>query len=152
MKKVIDTARNPPDGHWIYVCPEDKYRVTALSYNATKSKAFNYRKINNYPIGSNWDTDFEQNICENMSPGVCTDWIPPTLAEKMDNLTLSLLNYARSGFKVTEPDKATARLDICIECNYYSGQRGLLKIMCRKCGCSGLKLFMDSSICPLKKW
>jgi hypothetical protein len=152
MRKVLNTSKGPPGGKWIYVCPEDGEHITAQSFIVIKQRALNYRKINNYPVGSNWDDDFEQNLCEHMHLSVCTDWSPPTLGQKLENLKQSLLNYARSGFTVTDSDKVKARLDICMDCNYYSGQRGTLKIMCKKCGCTGLKLFMASSVCPDKKW
>ena len=114
-----------------------------------------YRRANNLPIGTNFNDEFEENLCRhNPREDVCIDFTPPTLAEKASQLASALVRWARTGFKVRDEATVESIRAICRECEFYGGERGLLKIFCKKCGCSGKKQYLISEHCPLypPKW
>jgi hypothetical protein len=75
-----------------------------------------------------------------------------TLPEMMRNLGQAAILYANDGFKNCTREQHNQRLEICKACEFWdaSGYMGLGK--CRKCGCSGMKLWVASSKCPIGKW
>lgn len=156
MKKVIDNASVPYGGYFVYKCPEDEFVIRAPFFNVLKSLVVKYRNLNSYPVGLQFDDEFEDNICQNAAPQVCADFIPPTLGEKAYTLATSLANYARSGFATVTPEEFERRKTICSECNYFGGTHSVVKVVCKRCGCSGLKIHIKTSVCPLpgdaRKW
>jgi hypothetical protein len=149
MKKVRDTTLAKD---FTYINPEDGHIIKLPTYVQTKNAARDYRKWNNYPIGSAWNDQFEANTCKNTPGDVCVDFTPPTLAERLETLAKALAAAAADGFSVAPSAEVERRHAICKECNYYGGQRGLFKLACKKCGCSGLKLHLQSSHCPANRW
>lgn len=153
MKKAKDTSAVPNGGMWHYVCPEDGHRISHPYFNAILSKAIEYRRVNNYPIGLQIADQVEDNLCSNAVPETCLDWEPPTLGQKVQSLTQALFAAARTGFSVVSAEEYQHRLSICEQCNFFGGQKGLLKVLCRKCGCSGFKAYLSSgSKCPDNRW
>lgn len=153
MKKVLNTSRVPAGGFFVYVNPEDGWRIKSPYYENAKIEAKKYRRINHYPIGLEWDLDFESNICAN-TPGenTCIEFTPPTLGQKLAAAANALLRAAKSGFKTVSQDQFDSRMEICKACNFFGGSRGLLKIACQKCGCGGLKIHLATESCPISKW
>ena len=78
--------------------------------------------------------------------------VNPKPREMAKNFAVAMFEYAKDGFKNTTPEQHGQRLAICRACEYWEegGYYGLGK--CRKCGCSGAKLWIDSSKCPIGKW
>jgi len=144
----------PPRGlEWHWVCPEDSYKISHIHRDECRKQARAYCIRNNYPIGSNWEVQFDDNICRNTYEGVnCIDSEPPTLAQKIVNLARAMTQFASSGFKLAEPEKVNSRKETCEVCYYYAGSSSIMKVGCRKCGCSGIKLYMDSEKCPDGRW
>lgn len=139
----------PPPGMFIYINPEDGWRIESHAFNVLESKAKEYRRINNYPIGSQWSEDFEDNVCKNHPEGTCFKYEPLTLEQKAKSATLALFNWAKRGFKVRTEEEINQIKAICETCSYYNGQRGLFKVACGKCGCSSKKYYLKSEHCPL---
>lgn len=154
MKKAISTSRVPVGGNWVYVNPENGFVVKHPYFDTCKRLAKEHRIANNFPIGLEWDDRFEQNVCENAAEGMCVDFTPPSLAEKMASVTRALVNAARRGVTIVSEEVLLQRRAICQACNYYGGSTKILKVACTRCGCSGLKLHLTSSACPLDppKW
>lgn len=85
---------------------------------------------------------------------------PPNLEMKKNagmiksavNFAKAMTIYAIDGFKNAAEVEYKKRLSICSTCEYWSQEKfnGLGK--CEKCGCSGAKLWIASSKCPLNKW
>lgn len=75
-----------------------------------------------------------------------------SLPQMMKNLGQAAILYANDGFKNCTKQDHDARLAICKPCEFWddAGYMGLGK--CRKCGCSGAKLWVASSKCPIGKW
>lgn len=154
-KKVRDNSSVPPGGMWVYVHPETGIIIQHPYFNVCKGRVKAFLRANNYPVGSNFDEDFEENICSHAAAGVCDDFVPPTLMEKMGTLAQALYRAAISGrAKIVDAEEVQRRRSICEACNYYGGSRSLLKIACQRCGCSGLALYLEVKHCPLSppKW
>lgn len=155
MKKPFSTSRPPNGGgYWIYRNPENGFVVSHPYYGEVKKRAKIHRRDNNFPIGLEFDDQFDENICANAADGNCFDFIPPTLGEKMASLGKALMNAARSGFKTVTQEVLLERKAICQNCEYYGGSSSPLKVACKRCGCFGLKVHLLSSHCPLEppKW
>lgn len=117
-------------------------------YESLKLKSKAYRKANGFPIGLAYDDEFEAILAEHVLPEERIDFTPPTLAEKASMLGNALWKWAKSGFQVVSHDEMERRLGICRVCPYYGGEKGLVQVACRKCGCSKLKAFLSTSVCP----
>jgi hypothetical protein len=76
----------------------------------------------------------------------------PSKLEMGANLVRSLKNWASGGFAIASADLVASRLSICQQCPEWdqAGFAGTGK--CTKCGCSGAKLHMATSKCPIDKW
>jgi hypothetical protein len=82
-------------------------------------------------------------------PGSVT---PPGAATQLQSLIEAAKNYAASGFKNCTNDQYQERLAICNSCEFYDRNAFMGAGRCLKCGCSGIKLKLGSSTCPIGKW
>lgn len=101
--------------------------------------------------------EFTENVCANAYPGTCHDVDGvgvPTLVQRAANFATAVVRHARHGFKGTEQEMYETRRAICGGCVYFGGDSGgtWMSIACKKCGCSGKKLFWKSEACPLGLW
>lgn len=155
MKKIRDNASGAPGGYWPWKCPETKHVLRHGNYSGLRKIVLEYLRANNFPITTNFDDDFEQNICEQL-PNACIDWEPPTIFEKMNNFAAALYRLATKDPKkpLVTAEELERRRGICVECNFYGGSTSPLKVSCKSCGCGGLKQYLRTSRCPLNppKW
>lgn len=143
----------PPRGmRWTFVNAEDNFSIQHLHLDILRQKARDYRRLNNYPIGSNWDADFEANVCSHADSNDCFDDAMPPVTRRMVNFAKAIAGWASGGFKPVSKEVAAQRLETCESCSYYNGSSSILKVACKKCGCGGLKLMMPNEHCPLNKW
>lgn len=78
--------------------------------------------------------------------------ISRSLSQMASNLAHATIAYAEDGFENCTKEEHAERLAICRGCEYWDG-RGYFGLgKCRKCGCSGAKLWLKSSHCPIAKW
>ena len=76
----------------------------------------------------------------------------PSLPSMMKNLAQAATMYVVDGFKNCTKEEHSRRFAICHPCEYWN-QNGFYGLgQCRKCGCSGAKLWVASSKCPIGKW
>lgn len=147
MKKVRDNTRVPRKP-WKYTNPEDGTVLQSPYYNVLKGKVKDYRRANNYPIGLLFDDQFDEILCAHQ-PEACVEFTPPSVIEKMGAVTKALFKASRDWRNpVVSAEELERRRAICADCNYFGGFKSLVKLACRKCGCSGLKLALPSSKCP----
>ncbi len=151
MKKVRDNSAVPRGGTFIYR-HEDGYEQRHSYFSQLKEWVREYKRINNLPIGLQFDDEYEENICSNADPITCEEWYPPGPLQKAQNLAAALVRAAKGGFKAVSSEILNERLAICANCNFYGGQNGLLKVICKRCGCGGLKAYLKSEKCPIGKW
>lgn len=75
-----------------------------------------------------------------------------TTKEALYNFVSAMQESAKTGFKRVSSEKHKERLDICSQCRFWKQTAYLGMGKCRKCGCSGLKLWLSTSRCPIQKW
>jgi len=154
VRKILDTATVPPGGYFVYIDKDSGYRLAHPYYFELKKQAKSHRVANEFPIGTNWSDDFDNNVAENTTSAASVEYKPPTMLEKMSAVSRALYKFALSGFKVVSDEVFAQRKAICEQCGFYGGDTGVLKISCRACGCSGVHLHMASKHCVLSppKW
>lgn len=74
------------------------------------------------------------------------------IEDRVATLGASLASWIGDNFKAASPELIESRTSICKACPYWSDKGYLGLGACRKCGCSGLKLKMNVSKCPIGKW
>ena len=74
------------------------------------------------------------------------------IENRVATLGASLASWMSDNFQASPPELITSRTSICKECPYWSAKGYLGLGLCRKCGCSGLKVKMKVSKCPIGKW
>lgn len=150
MKKVRDNAAGAIGGFWIWKHPETGHIIRHTNYVGCRNEVKAFLRVNNFPITAQFEEEFEANICANGAPNLCEEFTPPSLLQKMSTLGQALVHAAKQWRKpVVDAEELQRRRDICAGCNYYGGSTSLVKVACQKCGCSGLKLALQSSRCPL---
>lgn len=75
------------------------------------------------------------------------DWV-----DKAKSLSDALKTWTKAGFPATSEDVLLERKKICEACEFFKPSRFWLSASCRKCGCKGIKLYMETSTCPDGKW
>lgn len=70
----------------------------------------------------------------------------PSVGQMATNLFRSVKAFAKSGGKLASKEVRTERKAICVACEHWTG------FQCRKCGCTGLKLYAAAMECPIGKW
>lgn len=159
MKKVRDNAAGAPGGYWVWKHAETGHVVRHSNYEACQKEVKAFLRANHFPIGSNFEQDFEENLCANGAPNLCVDFEPPSVLEKMGALGQALYRAAKQWREpLVSAEELQDRREYCTgnetrpRCNFYNGSTSLLKVACSKCGCSGLKLILRGSSCPAGKW
>lgn len=150
MRKVRDSASGAIGGMWVWKHPETGYVIRHSNFKGCRDQVKIFLRANNYPIGSNFDQEFEENLCANGAPNLCEDFVPPTLLEKMSTFAQALYRAGKQWRQpLVDAEELQRRRNICAECSYYGGSTNLLKVACQKCGCSGIKLALASQHCVL---
>jgi len=75
-----------------------------------------------------------------------------SLASKLTSLSKSLASWASAGFTVVNDAQLAERHSICEACPFWEKDAFLGTGRCKKCGCSGVKLKLATSKCPIGKW
>jgi len=150
LNQIKNNTRVPVGGYWIYREAETSTTLQHPYLHELEKLAKKHRKVNNLPIGSDWESQFELNVCSNQ-PDECEESDPPLLT-KAQSLAKALTKWALSGFKVATQEDMEHRLSICESCDQWRPKSNLLLSRCKACGCSGSKLFLKTSSCPLGKW
>lgn len=162
MMRPLNTGTVPPGGLWRYRDPETAAVIEHPYIDQVRRQAHRHRTINNLPIGTNWEIDLDDNLCRNTPTAPCEkgDSGERKLAAMAKRFATSMLNWARSGFKLVDEATLAARRLTCEgddthpRCpNWYNSTRYFGFGRCGKCGCyGGLKTPLATSKCPLGKW
>ena len=78
----------------------------------------------------------------------------PTVLQMSFNLTKAVAGWVRSGLKIASQEKFDARLEICRGCDLWDEKARMGLGFCKHphCGCTKAKHWLESSVCPDKKW
>lgn len=153
MPLVIKDAAIVPPGQFQMVHPISGARFRKHYVEGVQAMYLEHCEANGYPIPS--QQEMIEIICKSSpAPQLCYDSDEPPFVEKARTFLSDLGRWALSGFKVTTQEQLDARLEVCQACPYWGGTTGgqLVSSRCGKCGCSGLKLALATSKCPLGKW
>jgi tetratricopeptide (TPR) repeat protein len=72
---------------------------------------------------------------------------PASVLQMAFTATRSMAKFAAAGFKSIHRDERDKRLDICRDCEHYTG------IRCKICGCFvAAKTWLRHEACPVDKW
>lgn len=75
----------------------------------------------------------------------------PSIVRQAQNLTVAVIDWSRSGFKLADDSVISHRETVCLACEYWdsSGNAGLGKCRHMNCGCTRAKWKLATSQCPL---
>lgn len=76
----------------------------------------------------------------------------PTLPQMAAGFAGSMAKWVRGGLRRVPENTYQARKAVCLTCEHWDDQAGLGMGRCRKCGCTGGKLWLPHEKCPVGKW
>lgn len=141
----------PPGGGYIYYQEETKTKFAIPTFANLVRKVLDHCKSNGLKIPS--EQEIIDNCCK-QRPELCYNDESPPMARQLATFAGSMVAWAKSGLHVASPEILDARVSICQGCEYWGGVTGgtLIKGRCGKCGCNGIKLALETSVCPISKW
>jgi hypothetical protein len=74
------------------------------------------------------------------------------LTQKITSFIGEMAKSAKSGFKMASEEEILKRKSICQSCPHWNQNAFMGSGKCKICGCSGAKLWLATSSCPIKKW
>jgi len=82
-------------------------------------------------------------------PGLDPDVTPPEMAK---NFTQAVSRFVSNGMPVVSRETFEKRHAACLACPKWDAKARMGMGKCRKCGCTKLKLWLETEKCPLLKW
>ena len=74
----------------------------------------------------------------------------PSLKNRITSFSEEMQKWKDEGFQLVSKERHQRRLDCCKRCEFY---RELpIGGYCSKCGCYSVKLWLQTSNCPINKW
>ncbi len=75
-----------------------------------------------------------------------------SLIKMLTNFSKEMKKWVKEGAEVVTEDQLAERARLCTACEFWDQEAfgGFGK--CKKCGCSGMKLYLSTSKCPIDKW
>lgn len=139
---------NTPNGMWRFKHPDTGQLIGGgFSLGRCIAMVNDYCKANGLPPVPQLEKKIIEYICSE-EPNYCVDSEPPTLLQRAKTFSQAAVDWVANGMPVVTHEQYEKRLSICQDCHYWLGQSAVGLGSCRKCGCSGLKLYMSTSVCP----
>lgn len=129
MQRLLNTSEVPPDGFRFWQA-ETRTWVRAPDYDGLFSLVREHRKVNNIPLGTFWQAEVEDQLCQGLPAGFCKEEHPAANRRNVfarvdwgDVLrgTQTIADWAVHGLKHVDQALADARADVCSRC-YYNVQ------------------------------
>ncbi len=78
----------------------------------------------------------------------------PTIGEMVVTFAGAVSTWAKAGFPIVESEEFERRLSVCRGCEYFDEKArfGAGKCKAHGCGCTTLKLWLQTEDCVKKKW
>lgn len=76
----------------------------------------------------------------------------PSVVKMASNFVSAMKDFAQSGFLRVTNEQYKARMDICNKCEFWKSDARMGLGKCLKCGCTGAKQWIATSVCPIEKW
>lgn len=163
MKELLEPTQDPPGG-WRWTHPETGQKIHGGNYSDLCGLVRQFLGNNSFPI----PLDLNQRILEDLNDEIQRDMIarglpaypflkdtqPPSIVERVAKFGHAAAQWAKQGFHVVSQEKLEAREAICHVCPHWNGSSYYGLGSCSFCGCSGLKLYVETEKCPLTppKW
>jgi hypothetical protein len=76
----------------------------------------------------------------------------PSLMKMAGNFASAMKSFAGSGFLRITKEQHAERMTICNGCEFWKADARFGLGKCLKCGCTGAKQWIATSVCPINKW
>jgi hypothetical protein len=76
----------------------------------------------------------------------------PTISELTKNFSGAIFRWARAGLPTVSEEQYRQRLSVCEGCEHWDERAAFGLGRCKKCGCTGLKHWLETEHCPVSKW
>lgn len=137
MQKLLDPHTVPPDGYR-YHQSETRTWIRAPDYGNLFQSVMEHRKANNLPLGTFWEAEVEDQLCQALPPGLCKESIPGQGRNIFTRVgweavlagTQTLVDWAAHGLKQVDQSLADSRANICSRCYFNVAETG----GCHSCG------------------
>ncbi len=131
MSLQLHNYTTVPPGGYRYLQPETKVWVSAPSWEDLLTAVRNHRRANNLPIGQEFTSEVESQLCANLPPEICSHdrsksktWRGPLTLEELLRGTGTLISWFLDGMKKVLPDEADRRAAICGSCHFNQNFQG----------------------------
>jgi hypothetical protein len=123
MQKLLEPNTVPPDGYRFFQA-ETQTWIRAPDYFNLFVNVSEHRKANNLPLGTFWEAEVEDQLCQSLPPGLCKQVSPGEVRNVFTRIgwdevvsgTQTIVDWAKSGFKYVDQALANSRGDICSRC------------------------------------
>ena len=154
------TPNEVPPGGWRWTHPETGYLFNGNSFEELLKSVRLFLLNNNYPVPKELGQKVLRSLDETIQEDMHRRGLPPyplvrttdkpTVSQMARNFAHAATVWAKSGFQNVSQEVYQNRLDQCQACGFWNGESAFGYGKCGKCGCSGLKLFMATTRCPLE--
>jgi len=163
MIELVNPNEVPPGG-WRWMHPETGTMIYGGNFDVLIGNIRLFLRNNNFPpirdleqMVLEWlDEDIQRKAAAKGLPPVSfiKTEAPPSLAQQARTFAYSMAQWVKAGMKVVPQEILAQRRGLCEACSYWQGDSAYGMGRCRKCGCSGVKLYLVSTRCPLEppKW
>lgn len=117
---------------------ETRTWIRAPDYLNLFENVRDHRKANNLPLGTFWEREVEDQLCQMLPPGLCKQEDPAKGRSVFTRIgwdqvvagTSTIVSWATTGFRAVSQELANARADTCSRCYFNVSIGGL----CGGCG------------------
>jgi hypothetical protein len=158
MIELVLPNETPPGG-WRWKHPDTGAMIYGAHFGALVDNARSFLKNNNYPPIREIEDLILEWMDEDIQAKAHAKGLPPvpfirraegpTMAQQARQFAYSMGQWVKSGMKVVPKETFDERLALCETCHYWRGASAYGFGRCNKCGCSGVKLYLTTSRCPL---
>lgn len=149
-----------PPGGWRWLHPETGHTIAAGNCDELLRGVRTFLSNNNFPIQRELGQQILRDLDEAIQEDMHKRGLPPypllkttekpTITQMARMFAYAAGQWAASGFRHVSQEVYQARLESCEGCYHWQGESAFGYGRCGKCGCSGLKLFMATTRCPLE--
>jgi hypothetical protein len=77
----------------------------------------------------------------------------PPITSQLKNLAEDSIKWIKNGMHIVSDKSYKDRLNVCLNCEFWEKHTsGPFDGRCLKCGCTSLKLKLNTTHCPVGKW
>ena len=137
MQKLLEPNTVPPDGFRVFQ-PETKTWIRAPDYANLFVLVHDHRKANNLPLGTFWEAEVEDQLCQMLPPGQCKE-VPPGQGrnvftrvswDQVYHGTQAIASWITQGIPKVSQELANSRGSTCSRCYFNVAYDG----GCHSCG------------------